>query len=272
MSNIIIKYTTKNPTYQFPTPIKVEHLVLHSIGVGQPSADIMWQKWNKETAENSVHGIIDDKKTYIMLPCMEEYRKTYRSWGCGRGSKGSYNDNAIQIEMCEHDSIKYTKGANFTTNDKNGAIEFTKKTTENAVDLFAKLCIFHNLDPMKENVIETHRSASIHGMASNHADCDHLWNQLGMNYTLENFKKDIKNRIEELEDENMTQDKFNELMNNYLNELRNKQAFDYQEEPLRWAKEQGLLAGDSNGNQMPQDFLSRGDMAVILNSFYNKLK
>lgn len=272
MSNIITKYTTNNPTYSNPSTINVKHLVLHSIGVGQPSADVMWGKWNKATAETSVHGVIDDTKTYLMLPCMEKQGKAYRCWGCGKGSKGSYNNSAIQVEMCEHSSIKYTSGANFTTNDKNGAIEFTKKTTQNAVDLFAKLCIFHKLDPLGKNVIETHRSANSHGMASGHADCDHLWNQLGMNYTLEDFKQDVKNRIEELEDEDMTQEKFNELMENYLNGLNNEKAYDYQNIPLAWAKEQGILVGDTEGNQMPQAFLTRGDMAVILNSFYNKVK
>ena len=93
-----------------------------------------------------------------------------------------------------------------------------------------------------------------------------------MNYTLEDFKQDIKNRMEELEDEDMTQEKFNELMENYLNGLNNKKAYDYQKVSLAWAKEQGILVGDTEGNQMPQAFLTRGDMAVILNSFYNKVK
>ena len=275
MSKITTSYITKNPTYSNPTKIKVQGLLLHSVGCPQENPWNWRNRWDKTTANTSVHGIIGADETIIMLPCMEKTGESIKCWGCGKGSKGSCNQSHLQFEMTESNYIKYIGGATFIKTNKEKAIEFTKKTTENAVELFAQLCKFHNLDPMKEGVIYTHKTAHEAGYASNHGDPVHLWNQLGMNYTVENFKKDINNRLNELIDKEvedmLTDEQFASYMDRYLANLRTKEGDAWAKSYLDWAKEKGIMVGDEKGNQYPKMFITRQEVATMFKRYYDKL-
>ena len=94
--------------------------------------------------------------------------------------------------MCEPDCIKYTGGANFTCSNKNKAKNSLKITYNSAVDLFAYLCEKYDLDPLEKGVIISHAEGYKSGVASNHADPTHLWDKLGVGYTMDGFRKDVK--------------------------------------------------------------------------------
>ena len=61
-----------------------------------------------------------------------------------------------------------------------------------AVELFAMLCSSYDLDPLADGVIISHREGHARGVASNHGDPEHLWTQLGMGYTMDGFRSDVK--------------------------------------------------------------------------------
>ena len=54
------------------------------------------------------------------------------------------------------------------------------------------LCKQYNLNPIADGVIISHREGHSRGIASNHGDPEHLWNGLGMGYTMDGFRKDVK--------------------------------------------------------------------------------
>lgn len=86
--------------------------------------------------------------------------------------------------MCEPSCIKYTGGATFTCSDPTCSDPATAKaavtrTYNTAVELFAMLCKQFGLDPLKDGVILSHKEGCARGIASNHGDPEHLWNQLG---------------------------------------------------------------------------------------------
>lgn len=60
------------------------------------------------------------------------------------------------------------------------------------MDLFAYLCRQYNLNPTADGVIISHREGHSRGIASNHGDPEHLWNGLGMGYTMDGFRKAVK--------------------------------------------------------------------------------
>ena len=72
------------------------------------------------------------------------------------------------------------------------------------------------------------------------------------------------------EDDDMTQERFNEHMNQYLIDLA-KQPISWEQEACLWAQENKLLNGDQTGNLMPKKFCTRGEIATILKSFYHLL-
>lgn len=183
---------TKNPCYTAGRKIEVKGLMLHSVGCPQPKASVFINNWNRADYNNAcVHGFIDanDGTVYQTLPW------NHRGWHCASGVNGSGNNTHIGVEMCEPASIKYTGGSSFTCSDLAGARACAERTYQSAVELFAMLCVKYGLDPLKDGVIISHREGHARGIASNHGDPEHLWNGLGMGYTMNTFRQAVKNKM-----------------------------------------------------------------------------
>lgn len=184
---------TKNPCYKAGKKITVKGLMLHSVGCPQPKASVFLSSWNSASYDNAcVHAFIDgnDGTVYQTLPW------NYRGWHCASGKNGSGNNTHIGVEMCEPACIKYTGGSSFTCSDKATARAVAKRTYQSAVELFAMLCKKYNLNPTADGVILSHREGYKRGIASNHGDPEHLWNGLGLSYTMDGFRKDVKAAME----------------------------------------------------------------------------
>lgn len=184
---------TKNPCYTAGRKITVKGLMLHSVGCPQPNASVFIKNWNTPSYGTAcVHGFIDgnDGTVYQTLPW------NHRGWHCASGPKGSGNNTHIGVEMCEPASIRYTGGASFTCSNLSAARASVKKTYEAAVELFAYLCKLYGLNPTADGVIISHREGHARGIASNHGDPEHLWNGLGMGYTMNTFRKDVKEKMQ----------------------------------------------------------------------------
>lgn len=77
-------------------------------------------------------------------------------------------------------------------------------------------------------------------------------------------RKDVTTLIEE--DEDMTQEKFNEMMNIYLNQLATQPAT-WEQEAMAWAVANGLISGNEKGQLMPKRFMTRGEFATVLKRY-----
>ncbi len=179
---------TKNPCYTAGRKITVKGLMLHSVGCPQPKASVFINSWNSASYDRAcVHAFIDgnDATVYQTLPW------NHRGWHGG----GSSNNTHIGVEMCEPACIKYVGGSSFTCSDTATAKAVAKRTYEAAVELFAYLCKMYSLDPLGDGVIVSHREGHSRGIASNHGDPEHLWNQLGMGYTMTTFRNAVKAQL-----------------------------------------------------------------------------
>ena len=183
MLNLIESILTKNSCYTAGKKITVKGLMLHSVGCSQPSASVFVRNWNNSTIQACVHGFIDANSgdVYQTLPW------EHRGWHSG----GAANNTHIGVEMCEPDCIKYTGGANFACTDLQRARAMVERTYHSAVELFAHLCKKYNLNPLGDGVIISHTEGHKRGIATNHADPEHIWTQLGMGYTMDGFRKDV---------------------------------------------------------------------------------
>ena len=193
---------TKNPCYTAGKKIIVKGLMLHSIGCPQPRASVFINNWNRADYDNAcVHAFIDgnDGTVYQTLPW------NHRGWHCASGKNGSGNNTHIGVEMCEPACIKYTGGSTFTCSDLATAKAVARRTYEASVELFAMLCKEYDLNPTADGVIISHAEGHKRGIASNHGDPEHLWNQLGMEYTMDGFRKDVKAAMSGVKEDN-TQD------------------------------------------------------------------
>ena len=178
MANADYRYTT----FQRRGPLG---LVLHSVGCAQPSAEVFVKKWNSTSYDRAcVHAFID-ANTGTVYQCMPW---NFRAWHVG----GSANNTHIGVEMCEPSAIKYTTGAKFTIKDKEKALRQCETAYKSAVELFAMLCNKYKLDPLKDGVILSHNECGKRGIGSGHVDPEHLWRGLGIGYTMDGFRNDVK--------------------------------------------------------------------------------
>ncbi len=183
---------TKNPCYTAGRKISVKGLMLHSVGCAQPKASAFVNSWNSANHDNScVHAFIDGETgvIYQTLPW------NHRGWHCGSGKNGSGNNTHIGVEMCEPACIKYVGGTNITCSDLDVAKNVAERTYKAAVELFAYLCKEYSLDPLGDGVIISHKEGCSRGIASNHGDPEHLWAQLGMGYSMETFRRAVKDAM-----------------------------------------------------------------------------
>ena len=178
--NNVNKADSRYTTFQQRGP---QGLMLHSVGCSQPSAKVFADQWNRSGIEVAVHAVLQaDGTVYQCLPW------NYRGWHAG----GNANNTHVGVEMTEPSQIKYTGGSTFSVLDKAAAQAQAKGTYQTAVQLFAQLCKEYGLDPLAHGVIISHHEGYLQGVASNHGDPEHLWKELGLNYTMDGFRKDVK--------------------------------------------------------------------------------
>ena len=190
---IIQSILSENSCYKLSRNMQVKGLMLHSIGCPQPRAEVFARGWNNPNKEVAVHGFIDGNTgdVWQFLP-----------WDiCGWHAGGTANLTHIGVEMGEPDCIKYIpNSATFTVSaaDKPRAVATAKRTYASAVELFAWLCDKFNLNPLADGVIIGHAEGHARGVASNHADPEHIWKQLGLSYTMNTFRRDVNAALQKL--------------------------------------------------------------------------
>lgn len=110
--------------------------------------------WNKETATKSVHAFIGyDKNKEVIVA--ETLPHDIACWGCGGGSKGSYNYNPhayLQFEICQ---------------GSNDDADYYWKAIKVAEDYCVHLCKLYG---WTADNITSHAEAHKAGYASNHGD------------------------------------------------------------------------------------------------------
>lgn len=192
--DIIKAFTTRNKCYQVSTPLKPRGIMLHSIGVPQPNALVMAHSYNQYRPNGQpvcVHAFVQrDGTVYQTLPW------TVQAWHCA----GSANSTHIGIEMTEPASIAYTGyGAEWRDLDTVATETHIRGTYAAAVELFAQLCAQFDLDPLADGVIISHSEGRMRGVASAHADPEHLWKPFGL--TMYGFRQDVYKAMHSTEEE-----------------------------------------------------------------------
>lgn len=197
----------------------------------------------------------------------------YKPWGCGSGKYGSCNSGWIQFEICE-DGL-------------NDPVYFNKVYQE-SVELTAYLCKLYNLNPhgtvthcgvKNVPVILCHADSNKLGLGSAHADVLHWFPKYGK--SMETIRNDVAalltgttttipvNKQEE-EDDDMTQEKFDTMMNDWLVRKANEKET-WGTENLEWAKKNGIMYGDEADRMMPNKFCTRLETVTMLKRIAEKL-
>lgn len=134
--------------------------------------------WNKGNVTKAVHYFIGKLAdgSVATVQNLPEYMEPY---GCGKGSKGSYNYNPythIQFEICE---------------DNLNNADYFRAVYKEATELCADICKRYG---WKASVIVSHKEAHTKGYASNHRDIDHWLAQFKK--TMNDFRIEVQRLID----------------------------------------------------------------------------
>lgn len=152
---------------------------------------------------------------------------------------------------------------------------------DEACQLTAYLCKIYNIDPLGQASLPTKQNSIIqvptilcHGDAASigvgcaHVDVNHWFPKF--NKSMETFRQDVykiltnnQEKIEE-EEEEMTQEQFNMMMDEYLRQLALKEGSSWSQASRAWTLDAGIIQGDASGNAMWRKFLTREEAAQLI--------
>lgn len=222
-----------NGAYKAAQNIKPVGIVVHSTGCDnemlrryvQPTkanadatqihADLGKNVYNNHHNQEYINGVYNDICMHAYIGCnangvVEVYHTlpyNYACWGCGSGSKGSYNYNPyphIQFEICE-DSLNNKV---YFDNAFNAAIEYC-----------AYLC--NKLNINVENIV-SHKEAAKAGYASNHGDPENWLSKYNKN--MDWFRTQVKSKMKKMTADDKTKTIYRVQVGAYANEA-NAKAF-----------------------------------------------
>lgn len=131
--------------------------------------------WNRAiTPAVCVHGFVG-KLADGTVATVQTLPFSMRCWGCGSGSKGSYNRSHIQFEICE---------------DGMEDPAYLEAAWREAVSFCAHLCSTYRI-PVSN--IRSHAESFRDGYASNHGDPDHWFKRFGR--TMDAFRADVAKEL-----------------------------------------------------------------------------
>ena len=221
---IIEAFAVKNKCYQAGAPLTPRGIMLHSVGCAQPSAAVFARSFNQYQPGGQsvcVHAFVQaDGTVYQTLPW------EMRGWHCG----GSANSTHIGVEMTE-------PSAGMTRSEAAEQIAGTYRTV---VELFAELCKQYELDPAQDGVLIGHAEGHRRGAASNHADPELLWRTYDMGYTMDGFRRDVAEAMNENENE---EDEDDMVRYNTIEEVPS-----WAQDTVRALVDAGALGGVGGGN------------------------
>lgn len=213
--------------------------------------------WNSSYVEAGVNAWIG-KAANGEVTTVQALPWLYAPWGCGSGWRGSCNNGWIQFEICEPSTNLY---------DSN----YFNAAYQEACELTAYLCVKFGIDPYGSHYVNgaqipnilCHVDSYNLGMGTGHADVMHWFPIHGK--SMDTVRNDVYNLIQNRnkEEEEVTQEQFNQMMNTYLSELATKPVDDWAKDAMNWAKNEGIYVGDGN-SLMPRKFLTREEFAAVL--------
>jgi hypothetical protein len=111
-----------------------------------------------------------------------------------------------------------------------------------------------------------HADSHALGLGCNHADVMHWFPKYGKN--MDTVRQDVANllktAIPEEEEEEMTQEQFNKMMDNWIAESAKLPAEYWSKEARKWAESNGLIKGDGHGNGMYKKMMTREEFVTVL--------
>ena len=180
---------------RYVQPLKTDDNYQEKIDkLGKNTSGTDWNHVDKNAGVNAFIGKFQDGT----VGACQALPWDYRPWGCGSGSKGSWNDTHVQFEICEQFLVKNSRGQLVHYKDTKGDKEYAQLVWDAAVEFTAYICEMYNLDPlgtfkykgMDVPVITDHHESWEYGCGSGHGDIDH-WFPIVLGKNMEDARREV---------------------------------------------------------------------------------
>jgi hypothetical protein len=184
-SHLEVRYATENGAYTCGRTINPKGSVNHSVGCAQPNVDVFYKLMNKESCGWGVNAILGDfHKGEGRILLTLKYNS--RPWGCGAGSKGSWNNSKVQWEICEPAGHTYAGGT---------MIGYDVAKNQQFFDRMWKMVVAWNVYMVKKfgypvSGISDHAESYKAGYGSNHSDVGQWWPKHGK--SMDALRKEVQ--------------------------------------------------------------------------------
>lgn len=246
----LVSYTKISPNRTKNRNHAIDTISIHCV-VGQCSVETLGSVFSQSSRQASAnYGIGYDGRIGMYV------EEKDRSW-C---TSSSSNDNrAVTIEVASNTYHPYA---------------VNNAAYNSLINLLVDICKRNGIKKLVWSTDQYTRMNHLNGCnmtvhrdyAQKACPGDYLYNLHGQ------IAEQVNARLQSEEDEDMTQEQFNKMANAWVNGLATQaNGSDYAQPALNWAKETGLMVGDTSGNQMPKSFLTREQFVAVLKRFYDKL-
>ena len=130
--------------------------------------------WNQSGISKCVHAFAG-KLADGSIAVVQTLPYNVRAWGVGKGSKGSFNASALQIELME---------------DGHNSKSYCQKVFKEAVEFCAMLCARYDISV--EDIV-SHKEAYRMGYGSNHGDPESWIGKFGL--TMDDFRNEVNKKL-----------------------------------------------------------------------------
>lgn len=247
---------TENDCYKAGRHIVPKGVMVHSTGVAQPDPEVFIRRWNAPGVEKCVHAFLSRDRAVQTLPW------TMRGWHAGVGTSGrSANNTHLSFECCEPAGHTY-QGGEMVGYDVAANQPYFDDIYRNAVQLTALLCKEFSLDPLEPGVVICHAEGYDLGVAVNHSDVLQWWPKHGA--TMDQFRRDVDQAMRDEEDDDMTQERFDAMLEDYLARQAQLSPSSWSAPARAWAEGQGIIVGDNAGDRHYRSFPTREETVQML--------
>ena len=267
-SHMEVRYATQNGAYRAGRTISNHQgCVNHSVGCAQPKADVFFNSMNKTSAQWGVNAILGDFHTGEGRILVTLDLKA-RPWGCGAGSKGSWNNTKIQWEVCEPAGHTYAGGTMIAYDvEKNQAYFDRMWKMLVAWNVYCAVKLGYPVSGISDHA-ESYRA----GYGSNHSDMGQWLPKHGK--SMDALRAEVQKILNNEEDDEVSYDQWKEYMSQYRRELQDNDSGSWSAENRQWAIDNGLMVGngttvDGELNMMWEDFLTREQNVTVDKRLYD---
>ena len=248
----LVNVTNLSPNCSKPRNMKIDRLTPHhTAGVLSVEAALDW--FSRSSTKASCNYVVGNDGRIGL--CVDEANRAWTS------SSGANDNRAITFEVCNS-----ATGGNWPVSDKafnaliDLCVDICQRYGKKKLLYFDDKNYSLNYSPKSDEMILTK-----HQWFAN-TNCPGPY--LGSKFP--ELAQRVTARLNNQEDEDMTQDQFNKMANTWMAGLAELDASSWAKDYLEWGKKTGLMVGDDKGNLMPRKFLTREEFITVMNRFYDK--